>query len=63
MRPKSLKNYLRTSIVSLIFGMLLLFYILFSYIHTSYIISENKRMSNVISKQVFSSMYEVMKKG
>ncbi|MDX1810153.1 MAG: GGDEF and EAL domain-containing protein [Sulfurospirillaceae bacterium] len=63
MRSKSLKNYLRTSIVSLIIGMLLLFYILFSYIHTSYIISENQKVSNAISKQIFNSMYEVMKKG
>lgn len=63
MAKKSLKNYFWLTIILVTIALFTIFFIFSSSLHTSLTISENKKISNAISKQVFNSMYEVMRKG
>lgn len=63
MQIKTLKNFLRTSVIGVTFSLFLVFYIFSSYIHTSLAIDENQKISEAVSKQVFNSMYQVMRQG
>jgi len=60
---KTLKNYFRISIIIITLCLFFIFYIFSSYIHTNLTIKENQQISDSLSKQVFSSMYQVMRKG
>lgn len=63
MRIKTLKNYFRVSMVIIAFSLFLVFYLFSSYIHTNLAITENQKISEALSKQVFNSMYQVMRQG
>ena len=63
MQIKTLKNYFRLSIVVITFTLFFIFYIFSSYLHTNLTIKENQQISESLSKQVFNSMYQVMRKG
>lgn len=63
MQIKTLKNYFRVSMVSITFSLFLVFYLFSSYIHTNLAIQENQKISEALSKQVFNSMYQVMRQG
>ena len=63
MQIKTLKNYFRISVISIAFALFLVFYLFSSYIHTNLAIKENQKISESLSKQVFSSMYQVMRQG
>ncbi|QDF28541.1 putative bifunctional diguanylate cyclase/phosphodiesterase [Halarcobacter anaerophilus] len=63
MQIKTLKNYFRISMVGITFSLFLVFYLFSSYIHTNLAISENQKISEALSKQVFNSMYQVMRQG
>ncbi len=63
MQIKTLKNYFRVSVISITFALFLIFYLFSSYIHTNLAIDENQKISQSISKQVFNSMYQVMRQG
>ncbi len=63
MKIKTLKNYFRLSMVAITFALFFIFYIFSSYIHTNLTIHENQQLSESLSKQVFNSMYQVMRKG
>lgn len=63
MAIKTLKNYFRFSIFSITVLLFFTFYLFSSYIHTQLTIEENQKVSDAISKQVFNSMYQVMRKG
>lgn len=60
---KTLKNYFRFSNVIITFSLFLIFYLFSSYVHTNLTIKENQKISEALSKQVFNSMYQVMRKG
>lgn len=60
---KTLKNYFRFSMIITTFSLFFIFYIFSSYIHTNLTIEENQKISESLSKQVFNSMYQVMRKG
>ena len=60
---KTLKNYFRLSMIITTFSLFFIFYIFSSYIHTNLTIEENQKISESLSKQVFNSMYQVMRKG
>ncbi len=60
---KTLKNYFRLSMIITTFSLFFIFYIFSSYIHTNLTIQENQKISESLSKQVFNSMYQVMRKG
>jgi len=60
---KTLKNYFRVSILLITFLLFFTFYLFSSYIHTQLTIDENQKISEALSKQVFNSMYQVMRKG
>ncbi len=60
---KTLKNYFRLSMIITTFSLFFIFYIFSSYIHTNLTVSENQKISESLSKQVFNSMYQVMRKG
>lgn len=63
MQIKTLKNYFRVSMVGITFSLFLVFYLFSSYIHTNLAISENQKISEALSKQIFNSMYQVMRQG
>ncbi len=63
MGVKTLKSYFRLSMVITTFSLFFIFYIFSSYIHTNLTIKENQKISESLSKQVFNSMYQVMRKG
>lgn len=60
---KSLKNYLRILILTISIILFFVFYLFSSNIHTNLVIKENKHISESLSKQIFNSMYQVMRKG
>eukprot|EP01028_Stygiella_incarcerata_P001615 TRINITY_DN12893_c0_g2_i1.p1 TRINITY_DN12893_c0_g2~~TRINITY_DN12893_c0_g2_i1.p1 ORF type:complete len:240 (+),score=-50.37 TRINITY_DN12893_c0_g2_i1:59-778(+) len=60
---KTLKNYFRISILAISLLLFLIFYFFSSTIHTNLTIQENERVSQSLSKQIFNSMYQVMRKG
>ena len=60
---KTLKNYFRLSNIIITFSLFLIFYLFSSYVHTNLTIKENQKISESLSKQVFNSMYQVMRKG
>jgi len=60
---KTLKNYFRISILAISILLFLIFYFFSSNIHTNLTITENEKISQSLSKQVFNSMYQVMRKG
>ena len=49
--------------VAITFSLFLVFYLFSSYIHTNLAINENQKISEALSKQVFNSMYQVMRQG
>ncbi len=63
MKIKTLKNYFRTSILTITLSLFFIFYIFSSNIHTNLTIEENQKISESLSKQIFNSMYQVMRKG
>jgi diguanylate cyclase (GGDEF)-like protein len=60
---KTLKNYFRISIFLITLLLFFAFYFFSSYIHIKLTINENQKISEALSKQVFNSMYQVMRKG
>ncbi|ADG94705.1 diguanylate cyclase/phosphodiesterase [Arcobacter nitrofigilis DSM 7299] len=60
---KTLKNYFRISILAISLLLFLIFYFFSSTIHTNLTIQENEKISQSLSKQIFNSMYQVMRKG
>ncbi len=60
---KTLKNYFRLSNIVITFSLFLIFYLFSSYVHTNLTVKENQKISESLSKQVFNSMYQVMRKG
>jgi len=63
MKVKTLKNYFRISILTVTISLFFIFYFFSSSIHTSLTIEENQKVSESLSKQIFNSMYQVMRKG
>ncbi|MEJ2414690.1 MAG: GGDEF domain-containing phosphodiesterase [Sulfurimonas sp.] len=63
MKITTLKNAFRISILAITISLFILFYFFSSYIYTNLTISENQKISESLSKQVFNSMYQVMRKG
>lgn len=63
MKINTLKNSFRVSMAAITISLFVVFYLFSSYIHTSLTIAENKKISESLSKQVFNSMYQVMRKG
>ncbi|RXK14101.1 GGDEF-domain containing protein [Halarcobacter mediterraneus] len=63
MKSKTFKNYIFSSKIILAIIIFLLCYGFSTYLHTSLIKKEAIDHSETISKQVFSSMYQIMKKG
>ena len=63
MKITTLKNAFRISLATITLSLFAVFYFFSSYIHTSLTIEENKKISESLSKQVFNSMYQVMRKG
>ena len=59
----SLQNYFRISAFSITVVLFTLFYFFASYLHTSMLQEEHRKTSAALSEQVFSSMYQVMRKG
>ena len=60
---KSLRNYFRISIITICILLFSIFVLFSSNIHTSLAIAENQKMSESLSKQIFNSMYQIMRKG
>jgi diguanylate cyclase (GGDEF)-like protein len=60
---RTLKNYFRISILAISILLFLIFYFFSSTIHTNLTIQENQKLSQSLSKQIFNSMYQVMRKG
>ncbi|QKF81549.1 GGDEF-domain containing protein [Halarcobacter ebronensis] len=63
MQIKTLKNYFRVLMIAVTFSLFLVFYLFSSYLHTNLAINENQKISEALSKQVFNSMYQVMRQG
>ncbi|WP_373071755.1 putative bifunctional diguanylate cyclase/phosphodiesterase [Sulfurimonas sp.] len=63
MKINSLKNSFRISLTAITISLFIVFYFFSSYIHTNLTIEENQKISESLSKQVFNSMYQVMRKG
>ena len=61
--PKSFKNYILLKQIILVTIVFLICFIFSTYIHTSLTKKEALKQSDAISNQIFSSMYQVMKKG
>jgi len=60
---KSFKNYIFSSKIILVSIIFLICFIFSTYLHTTLTKKEAIEQSNSISNQIFSSMYQVMKKG
>ena len=60
---KSFKNYILLKQIILVTIVFLICFIFSTYIHTSLTKKEALKQSDAISNQIFSSMYQVMKKG
>ena len=60
---RTLKNYLLTSRIILVSIIFLICFIFSTYLHTTIAKEEALKHSDIIAKQVFSSMYQVMRKG
>jgi len=63
MKSNSLKNSFRISLSIITITLFMVFYFFSSYIHKNLTIQENQKVSESLSKQVFNSMYQVMRKG
>ncbi|XPV67409.1 MAG: putative bifunctional diguanylate cyclase/phosphodiesterase [Halarcobacter sp.] len=63
MKIKTLKNYFRISILTITISLFFIFYLFSSTIHTNLTKQENQKTSESLSKQIFNSMYQVMRKG
>ncbi len=63
MQIKTLKNYFRLSMITITLAMFIVYYAFSSYLHTTLTIQENKKLADAVSKQVFGSMYQVMRQG
>jgi len=63
MKINTLKNSFRISMTIITISLFVVFYFFSSYIHTNLTIAENQKISESLSKQVFNSMYQVMRKG
>jgi diguanylate cyclase (GGDEF)-like protein len=59
----TLKNYFRTSVFAITVVLFTIFYFFASYLHSSILKEEHRKTSAALSQQVFSSMYQVMRKG
>jgi diguanylate cyclase (GGDEF)-like protein len=59
----TLKNYFRVSVFVITVVLFTIFYFFASYLHTSILQEEHRKTSSALSEQVFSSMYQVMRKG
>ena len=59
----TLKNYFRVSVFAITVVLFTVFYFFASYLHTSMLQEEYRKTSAALSQQVFSSMYQVMRKG
>jgi len=59
----SLKNYFRVSFFAITVALFTVFYFFASYLHTSMLQEEHRKTASALSEQVFSSMYQVMRKG
>ncbi|QOP41029.1 putative bifunctional diguanylate cyclase/phosphodiesterase [Sulfurimonas marina] len=63
MKITTLKNAFRVSIFTITVSLFILFYFFSSYIYKNITITEIQKVSESLSKQVFNSMYQVMRKG
>ena len=60
---KTLKNFIFTTNALLLSLVLIIVFLFTTYLHTSLVKEEAYKHSDAVSKQVFASMYQVMKKG
>ncbi|MFA6684149.1 MAG: GGDEF-domain containing protein, partial [Arcobacteraceae bacterium] len=60
---KTLKNFIFSINVALVTVLFLIIFSFATYLHTTFIEKEAVRQANIISNQVFSSMFQVMKRG
>lgn len=63
MVPKTLKNFIFSINVTLLTILFVLIFAFTTYLHTSLAEKDSIKHANAISSQVFSSMYQVMKRG
>ncbi|MDH4943669.1 bifunctional diguanylate cyclase/phosphodiesterase [Sulfurimonas sp. C5] len=63
MKITTLKNAFRISILAITVSLFVLFYLFSSYVYKNITITEIQKVSESLSKQVFNSMYQVMRKG
>ncbi|MBU1884142.1 bifunctional diguanylate cyclase/phosphodiesterase [bacterium] len=61
--PKSLKNFIFTINIILLSSLFVLIFMFTTYLHTSLAEKNAIKHANAVSNQVFTSMYQVMKKG
>ncbi|MCX6076747.1 MAG: bifunctional diguanylate cyclase/phosphodiesterase [Campylobacterales bacterium] len=61
--PKTLKNFIFSINIILLSSLFVLIFIFTTYLHTALAQKEAIKHANAISSQVFSSMYQVMKRG
>lgn len=60
---KTLKNFIFSINVALVTVLFLIIFAFATYLHTTFIQKEAVKQANIISNQVFSSMFQVMKRG
>ncbi|MFA6192000.1 MAG: bifunctional diguanylate cyclase/phosphodiesterase [Sulfurimonas sp.] len=61
--PKTLKNFIFSINIILLSSLFVLIFIFTTYLHTTLAQKEAIKHANAVSSQVFSSMYQVMKRG
>ena len=61
--PKTLKNFIFTINVILLSSLFILVFIFTTYLHTSLAEKNAIKHANAVSNQVFTSMYQIMKRG
>ncbi|QOG13197.1 putative bifunctional diguanylate cyclase/phosphodiesterase [Arcobacter sp. FWKO B] len=60
---RTLKNFIFSINVALVTILFIIIFIFATYLHTTFTQKEAVKQANIISNQVFSSMYQVMKRG
>ena len=61
--PKTLKNFIFSINIVLLSTLFIVVLLFTSYLHTTLAQENAIKHSNIVSNQIFSSMYQVMKKG